>query len=60
MDAATLREATERVVAAITGVLEEIRGETAPPVRYDPRFPDRSTPATESADAPQDPAEGPA
>ena len=60
MDAATLREATERVVAAITGLLEEIRGETAPPVRYDPRFPDRSTPATESADAPQDPAEGPA
>ena len=58
MDAATLREATERVVAAITGLLEVIRGETAPPVRYDPRFPDRSTPATESADAPQDPAEG--
>ena len=58
MDAATLREATERVVTAITGLLEEIRGETAPSVRYDPRFPDRSTPATESADAPQDPAEG--
>lgn len=36
-DAVTLREATERVMDAITRQLEEIRGEQAPPVRYDPR-----------------------
>ncbi|GCE75094.1 lysophospholipid acyltransferase family protein [Cellulomonas biazotea] len=36
-DTATLREATERVVTAITVLLEEIRGERAPAVRYDMR-----------------------
>ncbi|WP_182111552.1 MULTISPECIES: 1-acyl-sn-glycerol-3-phosphate acyltransferase [unclassified Actinotalea] len=33
-DAAVLREATERVMAAITGLLEEIRGEQAPAERF--------------------------
>lgn len=37
MDAAALREATERIMAAITGLLEEIRGESAPAVRFDMR-----------------------
>lgn len=36
-DATTLREATERVMAAITSILEGIRGERAPAVRFDPR-----------------------
>ncbi|TAK70795.1 MAG: 1-acyl-sn-glycerol-3-phosphate acyltransferase [Actinomycetota bacterium] len=35
MDAETLRIATGRIVAAITALLEEIRGESAPPVRLD-------------------------
>ncbi|QTE28662.1 lysophospholipid acyltransferase family protein [Pengzhenrongella sicca] len=39
MSTATLREATERVMAAITVLLEEIRGEQAPAQRYDPRYP---------------------
>jgi len=39
MNTATLREATERVMAAITGLLEEIRGEQAPAVRFDVRHP---------------------
>jgi len=39
MSTATLREATERVMAAITGLLEEIRGEQAPAVRFDVRHP---------------------
>ncbi|AEE46580.1 lysophospholipid acyltransferase family protein [Cellulomonas fimi] len=45
-DNATLREATERVMAAITALLEDARGEQAPAVRYDMRRPDadRSTP----------------
>ncbi|WP_250444542.1 lysophospholipid acyltransferase family protein [Actinotalea sp. C106] len=33
-DSQVLREATERVMAAITALLEEIRGEEAPPERY--------------------------
>lgn len=33
-DSAVLREATERVMAAITELLEEIRGESAPEQRY--------------------------
>ena len=37
LDSATLREATERIVAAITALLEEIRGETAPAERFDLR-----------------------
>lgn len=36
-DAATLREATERIMAAITTMLEDIRGEKAPATRFDPR-----------------------
>jgi len=32
-----LREATERIMADITGLLEDIRGEQAPAERYDPR-----------------------
>jgi 1-acyl-sn-glycerol-3-phosphate acyltransferase len=36
-DTATLREATERIMAAITALLEDIRGERAPTVRYSMR-----------------------
>jgi 1-acyl-sn-glycerol-3-phosphate acyltransferase len=32
-----LQEATERIMGAITALLEEIRGEPAPAVRFDPR-----------------------
>jgi 1-acyl-sn-glycerol-3-phosphate acyltransferase len=32
-----LRVATARIMAAITALLEEIRGESAPPDRFDPR-----------------------
>jgi 1-acyl-sn-glycerol-3-phosphate acyltransferase len=32
-----LREATDQVMAAITALLEDIRGEAAPPERFDPR-----------------------
>jgi 1-acyl-sn-glycerol-3-phosphate acyltransferase len=38
VDAASLREATSRIMAAITALLEDIRGETAPPERFDPRL----------------------
>jgi 1-acyl-sn-glycerol-3-phosphate acyltransferase len=34
---AVLHEATERIMDAITALLEDIRGETAPPERFDPR-----------------------
>ena len=37
IDAELLREATERIMAAITTLLEQLRGETAPAQRYDPR-----------------------
>jgi 1-acyl-sn-glycerol-3-phosphate acyltransferase len=37
VDAALLREVTERIMAAITALLEQIRGESAPAVRFDPR-----------------------
>ena len=36
-DAAVLREATARIMAAITGLLEQLRGETAPVERFDSR-----------------------
>jgi len=36
-DTATLREATERVMSAITDLLEQVRGEQAPAERYDMR-----------------------
>lgn len=34
---AVLHEATDRIMAAITSLLEELRGETAPAERYDPK-----------------------
>jgi len=37
LDTATLREATERIMAAITRQLEEIRGAQAPAERFDMR-----------------------
>jgi 1-acyl-sn-glycerol-3-phosphate acyltransferase len=37
LDAATLREATERIMTAITVQVEQIRGEKAPAERYDMR-----------------------
>lgn len=35
--AASTREATDRIMRAITALVEELRGETAPPDRFDPR-----------------------
>lgn len=37
LDSATLRLATDRLMSAITELLEQIRGETAPAVRFDRR-----------------------
>jgi 1-acyl-sn-glycerol-3-phosphate acyltransferase len=37
LDAAVLGEATAAIVAALTGLLEQIRGEQAPQPRWDPR-----------------------
>ncbi len=37
MSKAVLAEATDRIMAAITGLLEELRGEKAPAERFDPR-----------------------
>jgi 1-acyl-sn-glycerol-3-phosphate acyltransferase len=37
VDAPLLHEVTEKIMAAITELLEEIRGEQAPAVRFDPR-----------------------
>ena len=37
LDAATLNEATAAIVGAVTGLLEQIRGERAPAKRWDPR-----------------------
>jgi len=37
IDGALLAEVTERIMAAITGLLEEVRGGRAPAVRFDPR-----------------------
>lgn len=47
LDAATLREATTRVMDAITVLLEGIRGEQAPAVHFDPRTapPEPETPS---------------
>lgn len=36
LDAAALREGTERLMAAITALVEELRGESAPAQRWDP------------------------
>lgn len=41
VDAAALLEATRRIMAAVTGLLEELRAETAPVERFDPRLHDR-------------------
>ena len=38
VDVATLREATTRIMNAITALLEQVRGETAPVERFDPRL----------------------
>lgn len=35
--AATTREATDRIMRAVTGLVEDVRGETAPTDRFDPR-----------------------
>ena len=56
MSAATLREATDRILDAITGQLETIRGERAPATRFDSRTagvaetgnPNRRRPTTSS------------
>ncbi len=32
-----LHQATDRIMAAITALVEDLRGETAPPVRFDPK-----------------------
>ncbi len=37
VDVATLREATTRIMDAITALLEQVRGEPAPAQRFDPR-----------------------
>jgi 1-acyl-sn-glycerol-3-phosphate acyltransferase len=37
LTAPVLREATDRIMSAITGLLEQIRGERAPAERFDPR-----------------------
>lgn len=47
LDTATLREATERVMTAITAILEGLRGEPAPEVRFDTR---RAKPAADRPD----------
>ncbi len=40
LNAVVLREATEKIMSAITRLLEDLRGETAPSVRLDPRTSD--------------------
>jgi 1-acyl-sn-glycerol-3-phosphate acyltransferase len=37
LSAEVLREATDRIMAAITALVEDLRGEPAPAVRFDPR-----------------------
>ena len=37
IDVGTLKEATDRIMARITGLLEGLRGEVAPTVRHDPK-----------------------
>ena len=61
MDAGVLKEATERIMAAITALLEEIRGESAPVVRYDMRRAAKAAaeaaPLTDQDRAPQTPSD---
>jgi 1-acyl-sn-glycerol-3-phosphate acyltransferase len=49
LDAAVLAEATERIMAALTALVAELRGEPAPSVRFDPRAP--GGPATQGGAA---------
>ena len=57
VDAAVLRTATERIVAAITAQLEAVRGETAPVERFDLRTHRAAQAAAAGTqDAEQDPA----
>lgn len=48
-DTAVLREATERIMTAITEILEDIRGEKAPAVRFDMRRGAAVEPSVEEA-----------
>jgi 1-acyl-sn-glycerol-3-phosphate acyltransferase len=50
-DDAALRAATEKIMDAITGLLEELRGEQAPAVRFDP---DRKSSQPQDAQPAQD------
>lgn len=59
MDAAVLKEATERIMAAITALLEEIRGEAAPAVRYDMRRAAKAAAEQEAAEQETAPAADP-
>jgi hypothetical protein len=36
-DPAALRQATDRIMDRITGLVSQLRGEPAPPTRFDPR-----------------------
>jgi len=45
LTAATLREGTDRMMAAITGLVAELRGEPAPEGRWDPKTGRRATEA---------------
>ncbi|PFG32706.1 1-acyl-sn-glycerol-3-phosphate acyltransferase [Sanguibacter antarcticus] len=56
-DTSVLREATERIMVAITELLEEIRGESAPEVRFDMR---RTAVAGEQVEAVADAGDAPA
>ena len=55
LDTATLREATERVMAAITVILEDLRGEPAPEVRFDVRHPRAQGERPDDGDRPTTP-----
>lgn len=48
VDAEVLREATTRIMSAITAGVEELRGEPAPSGTFDPRTGNRLPPATDS------------
>jgi len=50
LDNAVLAEATDRILAALTSLLEDLRGETAPAERYDVRKRRAGSAATEASD----------
>jgi 1-acyl-sn-glycerol-3-phosphate acyltransferase len=57
LDTATLRETTERVMAAITALLQDVRGGRAPEVRFDPRRrPTTGAPGTDLPAVGEEPA----